>query len=165
MLVLGVFAYPLSAECPSRPAGTFPAIETENVARDSLTLPADVATSGSIFIISFRREDSDASTNWDKMLAESNSANTLDYYVMPVIDNPGKIIQGFIRGGLRSNLNKEQQKRFILLFTDTEEFRRALGMQTDELQVLVVNKGGKVTHAECGAPTAEKISTLIEKVQ
>ena len=70
-LVLWGATAPLPAsECLASP-GTFPEIETENLAKEQLELPASFQPQGTVVVMGFRREDGDLSTEWGTAIRES----------------------------------------------------------------------------------------------
>ena len=131
---------------------TFPNVQGSNLSGRDYNLPADFEGHTNLLLIAFKREQQADVDTWMPFAASLRRGNeSLRYYELPVLGRGYRILRGFIDGGMRSGIpDLEARARTITLYIDKDQFRQALGIQSeDAIQVVLVSPKGEVLwHAE-----------------
>lgn len=140
-LACAVLAGPLRAA----PGDVVPAVEAETLNKAKLAVPGSFTADRNVLLFSFGRDMQAAVDAWDAALADVRRDGAVQVYNMPLIPNPGALVRGFIKSGMRSvYADKATRERVVVLFVDEQSYFRALGVaDRSRPLVLVTDKTGR----------------------
>ena len=140
-----------------------PEAKAQSLAKDRMVLPADFATSPALVIFTFAQDQFDVIAEMEtKLPILATGTDGLAAYNVPVIPNPGAIVRGFIRSGMRGIYETpEDRARTIVLFVDEDEyFPEANFPQTEQPIVALVTQDGGVVASVSGDAGDETIAAI-----
>ena len=141
----------------------FPEANGRSLAKDRLTLPGDFKTSPALVMFTFAQDQFDVIAEMEtKLPILATGTEGLAAYNIPVIPNPGAIVRGFIRSGMRGIYETpEDRARTIVLFVDEDEYFPAANFpQTETPIIALVNQDGTVTAHVSGDASDETIAAI-----
>ena len=178
LAVLGAGALVL-ASCRHQPLGLrkdaervrsayFPRIETENLNKQKITLPDDLAGNPALVLVAYKQRQQLNVNTW------LNEMDTIEAAIpgVRVIETPtissGRWgwMAGFIDGGMRSGIpDYDARGRTITLYTDVSLFNQALMIEdTDKIYAVMLNSKGEVMDMLDGDFEAWKLEQLAESL-
>lgn len=145
----------------------FPTISAENLARERKELPKDFAGRLNVVVIAFRQDQIGLLASWEPFL-ESLEADYrgVRFYELPTLGSSYSPIRWWIDGGMRGGIRSSRaRERTITLYTRKGDFRRALGIRSeDDIAVMLLEEGVVVWRSE-GEYTQEKFEELRREVE
>jgi hypothetical protein len=145
----------------------FPSLTTYSLDKEKINLPADFEGKVNLLLISFAPEQSKDIETWMPAAQALQHMNfQFRYYRMPVSNQENMIYRWWDSSSLRSlETDPETWHWIIPLFTNKNEFRRALNIASEkEIVLLLVDKTGQVLWRSTGLLTEEKKSSLSNAV-
>ena len=141
--------------------GTFPTLETADLNKRKLTLPADLPGDPTLAFVAYYRKHQGAIDEWVDVLA--GQLPGVPWIELPVVGKRGAIMRGFINGGMRSGIKDESVRaRTITLFEKRSWINENIGLSTTEdIHVIVINRDGSVPLKITGSVTEEKLAQLL----
>lgn len=145
------------------PGVLLPPVKAESLAGKKIAWPEDLTAARTIFLFSFGRDMQAAVDAWDAALTPLRAAGAADVYNTPLIPNPGGLVRGFIRGGMRSAYKDDATRaRVVVLFVDEKTYFPALGVNDRSAPlVLVADRDG----TERGRVQGQLNEALLAEVQ
>lgn len=141
----------------------FPAVRGANLQGDNFILPDDLVGQLNIVIIAFKRKQQDDVNTWIEALTDhvKNTPN-LELYELPILKKFNILMRLNINNGMRYGIaNKASREHTINLYINKESFKsRLLIADEDHIQILLLNKEGKIFWRESGLANSEKIKSL-----
>ncbi|MEO5926651.1 MAG: hypothetical protein ABIR70_22745 [Bryobacteraceae bacterium] len=144
-------------------SAVFPALEADNLNKQKLQLPGDLAGDLNLLLIGFQREQQ---TDIDTWLAPLPGVvirhPNLAYYELPVIDRTNFMLRWVINTGMRGGIpDKQQRARTVTLYLDKKPFRAALQIESENtIHALLINKKGEVMWRAQGRADEGKLESL-----
>lgn len=136
-----------------------PNVSGSNLARQTLTFPADFAGELNLVFVAFQQWQQRDVDGWAP-LAEQIRQNTpnFEYYEFPTIQRMNFLSRTFINEGMRAGIpNEATRRRTITLYINKRPFKQALNISTeDEIWVFLFDKQGHLLWQTSGAFTPEK---------
>lgn len=142
----------------------FPRITAENLNREQVTLPDDLAGSPALVLVAYKQKQQTNVNTWlDRMDEIETAIPGVQIIETPTISR-GKWgwMAGFIDGGMRSGIpSTEARARTITLYTDVSLFNQALMIDsTDTIYAVLLDTEGEVVKVVEGDFTPAKLGTL-----
>ena len=133
----------------------FPTIETQDLNEQMIIFPDDFSSGGTLLVMAFKRELADKLKLWqERVEALLADYPTLPWYQIPVIDDPGVVVRGFIFGGMKLGMPSELRANTAILFPDTTWFKQSLRIfNEDVVHGMLVDNRGTVLWRHSGPPT------------
>lgn len=123
------------------PTGRIPPQTASDLNGRTLSVPGDLGGKTSLWMIAFGQEQQ---PQVDRLLALvatlQKSSPGLQYWVVPVIEDPGSVVRFIIDTGMKTSVEKaEDRARFVTLYVQNQdEWRRAAGLTAKSEAVLAV---------------------------
>jgi len=144
----------------------FPTISAEDLNKDPITLPDDLAGNPALVLVAFKRQQQNNVNTWLNQLAMIEETIP----GVRVIETPTISsfywgwMAGFIDGGMRSGIpDHEARARTITLYTNTQKFRDALGLESSStIYAVLLDDSGRVLRIEPGDFSQEKFDRLLD---
>ena len=149
-------ALPLSAACNAENYNRFPAIVAEDVGKNERILPDYFPTDGTVVIITFTRKQGKYVAEWKEYFdtITENREQLDNVYIILLIDDVGKWIEGLIRNAFKQSFEPENYHRVLPLFINRADFAETLGIEgnpNDEpLQIVRLDASGLIEPLACG---------------
>jgi hypothetical protein len=146
----------------------FPTVEGTNLLRQKKTLPADFTGQINLVFIAFQQWQQGEIDSWSPWITEMEKHYpTLVNYELPTIENRSALARWFINEGMRAGIpNPVTRERTITLYLHKEDFRKSLNIaDEDHVQILLVDKLGKVIYRENGIYSMDTGNRLLEKIK
>ncbi len=142
----------------------FPRITAENLNREQVTLPDDLAGSPALVLVAYKQKQQTNVNTWlDRMDEIESAIPGVQIIETPTISS-GRWgwMAGFIDGGMRSGIpSTEARARTITLYTDVSLFNQALMIDsTDTIYAVLLDAEGEVVKVVEGDFTPAKLGTL-----
>jgi hypothetical protein len=150
------------------PALVFPTVEGRNLLKQDLVLPDALAGRPALVHVAFYQRQQLQVNTWlarnDEIEAAIEGVRIIE---TPTMKRGWAIIAGQIDNWMRSGIEGDEARgRTISLFVDTEKFRDALGLPSDETNaVLLLDEGGRVLHREEGVFDEAKLARILRAAQ
>lgn len=142
----------------------FPTITAENLNREPVTLPDDLAGNPALVLIAYKRQQQTNVNTWlDRMDEIEAAIPGVQIIETPTISSgTWGWMAGFIDGGMRSGIpDPEARARTITLYTDVSLFNQALMIEdTDTIYAVLLDAEGEVVGKIEGDFTQDKIRLL-----
>jgi hypothetical protein len=146
----------------------FPSITSENLNKESITLPDDLAGNPSLVLVAYERNQQLNVNTWlDQLELIEKALPGIQVIETPTISsNKWGWMAWFIDGGMRSGISDfEARARTITLFTNVKAFNKALGIdEVDRIYAVLLNDDGQVLVVESGNFSLEKLNVLIQSM-
>lgn len=143
----------------------FPTITAENLNKEKITLPDDLAGEPALVLIAYQRQQQENVNTWLDRIDEIKAAIPgVRIIETPTISSmKWGWFSGFIDGGMRSGIPDTQARaRTITLYTDVSKFNDALGIEsTKTIYAVLLDDKGRVIQMVEGDYNDEKITKLI----
>jgi hypothetical protein len=142
----------------------FPRITAENLNREEVTLPDDLAGSPALILIAYKQKQQTNVNTWlDRMDEIESAIPGVQIIETPTISS-GKWgwMAGFIDGGMRSGIpDPEARARTITLYTDVSLLNQALNIEsTDTIYAVLLDEEGEVIVMAEGDYSPAKLDAL-----
>lgn len=157
-------AHPQPAD-PAGPGTRFPEVAGRSLLGRTFHLPGDLPAERTLVVVAFRQWHQACVDRWiARAVAEGvpptirGAAGRLPRAVLelPVLATRWRPVRRFIDGGMATGIgDPDVLARTITLYTDTDAFRRALGIPTDaEVHAFIVTPAGGILARSAGEPGA-----------
>lgn len=145
----------------------FPSLTAENLLRERKELPRDFAGRLNIVLIAFRQDQVGLLASWEPFLEEMEEKyNGVRFYELPTLSSSYSPLRWWIDGGMRGGIRDERaRERTITLYTRKGDFKRALGLKSEETIYLLLLSEGTVVWRGEGEYTKEKFDELEGEVE
>lgn len=144
----------------------FPTITAENLNKEKITLPDDLAGKPALVLIAYQRQQQENVNTWLGHL------DTIEQAIpgVRIIETPTISsmkwgwFSGFIDGGMRSGIPDQQARaRTITLYTNVGKFNDALGIEsTKTIYALLLDEQGRVVTMVEGDFSDAKLAQLTD---
>ncbi len=141
----------------------FPTVTSENLEGRSLTLPADFAGDRNVVFVAFLMQQQKDVDSWSPWLRQALARHPgSDFYEIPTIQRMVAPMRWMINRGMRGGIpDRAVRERTVTLYIDKGPFKAALGITSEaEIQVLLVDRAGRVRWRTTGPFTAAKAAEL-----
>jgi hypothetical protein len=129
-------------------AGTVAASQAEDLNGRKLTVPADLGGTPSVWVIAFDREQQGQVDRLYGLYQAVQSAEPgMQFWEVPVIEDPGMMVRWFIDNGMRSGIpDTEVRARVVTLYVpDRKAWLQQVGIKsTAQAYLAVVGSNGEV---------------------
>lgn len=147
----------------------FPTITAENLNREQVTLPDDLAGNPALILVAYKqRQQTNVNTWLDRMDEIQAAIPGVQIIETPTISS-GKWgwMAGFIDGGMRSGIpDPEARARTITLYTDVSLFNQALMIEdTDTIYAVLLDEKGEVVGRVEGDFTRDRLEQLVDAIR
>ncbi len=141
----------------------FPETTTSDLNGRELTFPQELPAERTLLFVAFKREQQAVVDEWIAEL-DLEAPDAPAWLELPVIEDLGALWRGFIDNGMRSGVTStETRARVFTIYGDTDAFREALGLGSEDLvYLLVVDREGRVLARDYGGYRPEKAPPLLE---
>ena len=162
-LVLSILMIPALATAAESPA--FPPLKAENLNGVIMNMPSEFEGEVNLLLIAFlQKQQADVDT-WLKPLpsiAKAHPKIKMRYYELRAIKGMNRMVRWFINNGMRGGIpDKDQRARTITLYIDKEQFKKSLGLGSeDQIYAVLIDKSGKVIWNEAGLDSETKGKSL-----
>jgi hypothetical protein len=140
-----------------------PTVQGANLARQTLTFPADFAAELNLVFVPFQQWQQRDVDSWGALAEHLRQTEpSFEYYEFPTIQRMNFIARTFINEGMRAGIpNSATRRRTITLYIDKRPFKQALNINTeDQIWVYLMDKQGNVLWHSSGPFTPEKGAKL-----
>jgi hypothetical protein len=147
---------------------TFPEVSGKNLKRKKLTFPTDFPAEHTVVLMAFYRHQQLDIDTWLPFVSQMESDyEDLAYVELPVIYRMGPLGQWMLNEGMRAGIpNQKARERTITLYLNKSNFLGQMGIDSqDQIQILLVDRQGKIYFQETGRFSAEKGEALVEILQ
>ena len=145
----------------------FPAIQAENLANQSLSLPREFTGQRNLVLIAFQHAQQKDVSSWleqEKQFAALDPA--LRTYELAAIGPVNAAARWFIRNGMRSRLSDSERGRTIVLFSDKAPLHTALGLAGEQqIYAILLDRDGRVLWRAEGRADEAKAASLKQTLQ
>jgi hypothetical protein len=156
----------LRDEATRMPDVYFPTITAENLNKEKVTLPDDLAGKPALVLVAYQRQQQSNVDTWlGQMDAIEAAIPGVRIIETPTISSmKWGWFAGFIDGGMRSGIpDPEARARTITLYTDVGKFNRAVGIEsTKTIYALLLDEQGRVVEMVEGDYSDAKLAQLID---
>jgi len=146
----------------------FPEVSGKNLKRKKLTFPAEFPARYTIVLMAFYRQQQEDIDTWMPFANRiENEYEDLAYVELPVVYKMGPVGQFMLNEGMRAGIpNQKARERTITLYLDKAKFLGQMGINSqEEIQVLLVETGGKILFRQSGRFAPEKGQSLVEALE
>lgn len=156
----------LTIACAPLWAQTLPKTEFETLAGSKLTLPDAAVGKTALLIVGFSHASSKPTGDWAKELgADCRSHPRLVCYQIAVLQDAPRMIRGFITGGIKRDIPKDQRNTFLILVHDEDTWKRlAAFSDPDDAYLLLIDDRSNIHWKTHGPPTPAAIKLLREQL-
>ena len=143
--------------------GQWPTLEAETLAGRRVTLPADLPGARTLVLMAYERNQQRDLDTWVDGLQLRRG--TVPWVEVPVIGKQNEFVRGVIDAGMRRGIPDEGDRdRTITLAMDRATLRQALRLagDVDAVDVMVVDRSGRVVVSARGRYAAEKAGPLLD---
>ena len=172
LMLLGVMvmvAGNTSAE-QNKPTGTgviglkFPALTTDSLAGNKVTLPDSAKGKVTLIVISFKRDAQSQNDSWLGPFEKEFGQNQgYFFYEVPMIRRRFVFMAPLIDGGMRAAIPNEKHKNVITFYGDVEPYKQALKITDIYLgYAYLLDQEGIIRWQGQGTAKAEDIKLMIE---
>lgn len=142
-------------------AQTTPTIEAETLSGTKVALPGSLSKAHTVLVLSFEREHQDASNQWRPHLAKLAKGGSVDWLELAFLDvsTPMRLAIGT---AMDLGITDDVARAHVApVWTSADAVTKAFGISNvGEVAVVVVDKAGKMTFKQSGAPSADKVAAL-----
>ena len=146
----------------------FPRVSGSNLQRQKIELPQGFEGGQNLVLIAFQQWQQTQVDTWLRFARQlEDSHPTMRYYELPTIRQLNALARTFINEGMRAGIpDPVARERTITLYVDKGAFREALQLSSEqEIQVMLVDRQGKVSWRESGMFTSEKAKSLAAAIR
>jgi len=146
----------------------FPTITAENLGREKVTLPTDLAGNPALILVAYKQKQQTNVNTWlDRIDEIERAIPGVQIIETPTISS-GKWgwMAGFIDNGMRSGIPDPQARaRTITLYTDVSLFNQALMIEDrDTIYAVLLDERGEVLEVISGDYDAQKLGRLLQSM-
>jgi hypothetical protein len=145
-IVLALVLVPVGASAAREPS--IPPMVAADLNGKSMNLPGDLSGDPSVWVVAFdRNQQGQVDRLFGLLRTAQAAAPGLEFWEVPVIENPGAIARWFIDTGMRSGIPKtETRAKVVTLYVaDRAQWLKQAGVgSTDQAYAVKVGKGGDV---------------------
>ncbi len=145
----------------------FPEVSGFNLMREEFLFPKDFQGEYNLVIIPFQQIQQRDVNTWIPAAQElERSIPGLVYYELPTIYQLPTLSRTFINEGMRAGIpDQTARERTITFYLDKEEFKKALGITTeDSIQLFLVDRKGNILWHDEGLFSLDKQESLIDQL-
>lgn len=147
-------------------AAALPMLSGQTLAGQDRVLPRDLGAERAVVLIAFQRDHQEALDGcYPAARAAADAAGLPTWELMLLPQGLPDFLQGLIRRGMgRATPDPARQARKLLVGTDVEAARTALGITADQVHVALVETTGQVAWlrpAPCDAELAAALQTAL----
>ena len=145
----------------------FPQVTGSNLERRRFTLPGDLEGELNLLFLAFWQRHQALVDSWMPLADRlQEQRKDLVAYELPVIESRSRFSRWFIDSGMRAGIpDRRIREHTITLYLDKPPFLEALDISDDRtIQVLVVDRSGRVVWRTTGALDAEREEDLVSFV-
>jgi hypothetical protein len=138
-----------------------------NLHREKLSLPQEFQGEQNLLLIAFQQWQQAQVNTWIPFAQKLEDTHPgVRYYELPIIRRLNALSRTFINEGMRAGIpDPVARERTITLYLDKVAFREALQLASEEdIQVLLVDREGRVQWRAEGSLTPDKAAALTEAV-
>jgi len=130
------------------------------------SVPKGLPAVRTLVLIGFDEPQQEDIDTWTRRLGLDLPTNTIPWVEMPLIDNPGMFMRWFIDTGMRAGIKGQFQRSHVwTAYTDKKAFLQSCGINSEnKIQVLVVDRTGRILESESGAYTKEGAAKLLKSL-
>jgi hypothetical protein len=142
----------------------FPEVTGSNLERRRFTLPRDLEGDFNLLFLAFWQRHQALVDSWMPLANRlQDQHEDLVAYEIPVIQSRSKLSQWFIDSGMRAGIpDRRVREHTITLYLDKAPFLDSLAISDDHtIQVLVVDRSGRVVRRTSGAWDSEREADLV----
>ncbi len=148
---------------PTRPA--FPSVKGENLNKRAFDVPGTLDARYNVLMVAFLREQQADVDTWVPTMKELTHRHAdVEYYELPTISATAGMgtVSLWLDDAMRSGIpDLGARERTITLYTDTERFRAAAGIEgRDRIWVGVVDRDGGVYWSTRGPATPDTLAEV-----
>ena len=146
----------------------FPEVSGKNLKRKKLTFPAEFPARYTIVLMAFYRQQQADIDTWMPFANQvENEYQDLAYVELPVVYQMGFLGQFMLNEGMRAGIpDPKARERTITLYLDKADFLRQMGISSQEqIQVLLVERDGRILFKESGRFSPEKGKSLVNALE
>lgn len=145
---------------------TMPLITGKDLNGTPWSIPKGLPAERTLVLIGFDEPQQAAIDTWTQGLGLDLPTNTIPWVEMPLIENPGRFMRWFIDTGMRGGIKGRFQRSHVwTAYTDKKAFLQSCGINAEnKIQVLVVDRTGRILHAESGEYTKEGAAKLLRSL-
>ena len=140
-----------------------PTVSGKNLARQTLTFPADFTGELNLVFIAFQQWQQDHVNTWVPLAEQlRQTIPGFEYYEFPTIQRMNIVARTFVNEGMRAGIpDKATRRRTITLYIDKRPFKEALDIPTeDQIWLYLFDKQGNVLWRTSGPFTPEQGAAL-----
>ena len=163
VLTLALFTSLVAADEDLR----FPVIEGKALTGDRFVVPDSLVKPNNVLLVAFLREQQEDIDTWMPRLEKTEDAGQgFAVYEFPILGEMNPVTRWFIYQGMRGGItSKRARARTVTFHLDKEEFRKALGIATeDSIQVFLADSTGKVLWRDSGVWSEAKEREMLKAV-
>lgn len=146
----------------------FPEVSGYNLMRQEFNFPEDFEGTYNLVIIPFQQVQQRDVNTWLPAAQELERIYPgLIYYELPTIYKLPTLSRTFINEGMRAGIpDQTARERTITFYLDKEEFKKALGITSEEsIQLFLVDRGGNILWREEGLFSNSKTQSLVDLLE
>jgi hypothetical protein len=146
----------------------FPEVSGKNLKRKKLNFPAGFPARYTVVLMAFYRHQQADIDTWMPFANRIESEyEDLAYVELPVVYRMGPVGQFMLNEGMRAGIpDQKARERTITLYLDKAKFLGQMGINSqEEIQVLLVETGGKILFRQSGRFAPEKGQSLVEALE
>jgi hypothetical protein len=142
--------------------GYFPSLQGIDLTGANRPLPESLIGNHHILAIAFKRKQQEEVDTWiNEMPSVIGKNEQVSFYEVPLIHKVNAPYRFWINNGMRSGISQpEARLRTITVYTEKEQFLELLGMNTNNIYLLLINKNGRILWRAEGSANKEKIDAL-----
>jgi hypothetical protein len=131
------------------------------------SVPKGLPAERSLVLIGFDEPQQEAIDTWTQGLGLDLPTNAIPWVEMPLIDNPGMFMRWFIDTGMRGGIKGRYLRSHVwTAYTDKKAFLQSCGITSEsDIQVMVVDRSGKILNSESGEYTKEGAAKLLKALR
>jgi len=146
----------------------FPIVSGFNLERQEFEFPRDFEGELNLVIVPFEMRQQEDVNTWIPTAQElERSFPGFVYYELPTIYRLPTLSRTFINEGMRAGIpDQKARERTITLYLDKEAFKKALGIESEEvIHLFLVNQEGDILWEGEGVYAEDKAEDLASAVQ
>ncbi len=142
--------------------GYFPQLVGIDLEGERRELPKSFDKKTNIVAVAFKREQQTNVNGWIKVMDEIIEKNTeIGFFELPLIYELDVVSRSFINNGMRRGIpDVKARKRTITVYTNREDFFKAMQMKEGSIYLLVIDQSGKISHRIEGDATDKNVASL-----
>jgi hypothetical protein len=121
-----------------------PQVSAQDLNKKKLEWPKDFTADRTLLLVAFGRKQQVFIDGWVAGL-DLKKANAPAWFEVPLINNPGSIVRGFIDSGMRKGIPSVADRAHVVtLYVKKKAFMQSMALPNENVHAVVVDKSGKV---------------------